>query len=155
MIEVSVATAMVALFIAGLMMMNSNLLTLLRGAQENVSASQFLQERVEQMRIANWLQITDATYLAEDLVTTAAASAAGLKSPTETITVSAYPARAGVAKAEVIRGPAGIRTVSSNPSLKDERMVRVDIRVVWRGTPRNRERVRMTTALLAKGGIAK
>src|SRR6187397_1388539 len=85
-IETTLAVTMLALFIAMLMVMNSNVMGLLRNSKDNVAASQALQERIEQMRIANWLQITDADYLATTLLAAQNDSAAKLQNPVEKIT---------------------------------------------------------------------
>jgi hypothetical protein len=156
-LETAVAVAMSGLFISTLLAMSSNALGLLRTAKDNVSASQALQERVEKMRIANWLQITDGNYLANTLLASNSDSASGLSNPIETITVTAY--RAGGAEPTVcagaIRRNGATQIAVLNPALKDERMVRVDVSLTWRGFPRNRPRARATTALIAKGGITK
>lgn len=154
-LETAIAIGMVSLFVSALMVMSSNVLGLLRTAKDNVSASQALQERIEQMRIANWLEITDASYLAETLLATGTDSSGSLAITVETITVSAYPPKAGFASAQVVRQNNATQIVSSNASLKDERMVRVDLQLSWQGFPRKRQRLRATTALIAKGGIAK
>ena len=154
-IETTLAIAMLALFISMLMVMNSNMLGLLRTSKDNVSASQALQERVEQMRIANWLQITDADYLANNVFATGTGSTASLAGPVETITISAYPPKTGSTAAQLIRKDNATRVVTSNSTLQDERMVRVDLSLTWQGFPRNRQRIRATTALIAKGGITK
>jgi uncharacterized protein (TIGR02598 family) len=154
-LETSVAIGMLGLFIAMLMVMNSNILGLLRNSKDNVAASQALQERVEQMRIANWLQITDATYLSGTLFAAPGESAQALPGIVEKITVSAYPPKTGSLPAQVVRSNNATQIIKSNDLLKDERMVRVDLELTWKGFPRNRSRIRATTAIIAKGGITK
>lgn len=156
-LEAAVAVAIAGVFLSTLLAMSSNLLGLLRTAKDNISATQAMQERVERLRIANWLQITDASFLANALMATPSESTSGLGNPVETITVTAY--RNGVAdptvRAVVVRQNGGTRIVALNAALKDERMVRVDLDLRWEGFPRNRARQRATTTLIAKGGIAK
>ena len=156
-VEVTVAVAMAGLFISALTLMSSNILRLLRTAKDDVSASQALQERVEEMRIANWAQITDANYLANTLLSTASDSTGGLANPVETVTVTAYrPTGADpTIRARVIRQGNAATIVTSNSNLTNERMVRVDIDLSWKGYPRSRQRQRATTALIAQGGITK
>ena len=154
-IETTLAIAMLGLFIAMLLVMNSNVLGLLRSSKDNVSASQALQERVEQLRIVNWLQITDADYLANTLLATGTGSSNSLPGAMETLTVSPYPAKESSGKAQVMRRNNSTRLVGSNVDLKNERMVRVDLELAWEGFPKNRQRVRVATAVVAKGGITK
>jgi hypothetical protein len=153
-IETTLAIAMLGLFISMLLVMNSNVLGLLRNSKDNVSASQALQERVEQMRIANWVQISDTDYLKEKLLATSTGSASSLPDATETITVSAYPAKAG-ASVRVTRSKNAARIDSLNTALQQERMVRVDVELNWEGFPQKRRRTRVATAIIAKGGITK
>jgi hypothetical protein len=153
-VEAAVAIATVGSFVAALSLMGSSLLALLRSANDGATVNQAMQERVEQMRIANFLQITDASYL-QGALAAGSDSAKNLNSPTETITVSAYPAKAGSTPVQITRTNAGAQIVTSNPDLQNEKMVRVDISLAWKGFPRNRPRLHATTALIAKGGMAK
>lgn len=156
-VEVAVAVAIVGLFLSMLMVISSNLLGLLRTAKDDISASQALQERVEKMRIANWLQITDANYISTILLATGNDSTGSLADPVETITVTAYRASGTdpTISSEVIRQNKVNRVVKSHAALKDERMVRVDVNLTWRGFPGNRKRERAASAVIAKGGITK
>src|SRR5207302_6188487 len=119
-------------FVAAVMMMNANLLGIIKTAKESCSANQALQERVEQMRIANWAQITDANYIAANLLNTATGSSVGLPRLIETITVSS-PASASITPAKVTREGSNVRINSANPNLLTERMVRVDLKLTWQG----------------------
>lgn len=156
-VEVAVAVAVVGLFLSMLMVISSNLLGLLRTAKDDISASQALQERVEKMRIANWLQITDAAYINTVLLATSSESTGSLADPIETITVTAYRASGTepTISTEVTRQNKVNKIVKTNIALKDERMVRVDVTLKWKGFPKHRARHRATTAIIAKGGITK
>lgn len=153
-IETTLAIAILGLFITMLLVMNSNVLGLLRNSKDNVSASQALQERVEQMRIANWVQISDTDYLKDKLLATPTGSASSLPDATETITVSAYPAKTG-SPVRVTRAKNATRVDSLNTTLQAERMVRVDVELTWEGFPQKRRRTRVATVIIAKGGITK
>jgi Tfp pilus assembly protein PilV len=152
--EVSVATALVGLFVSALVLMGSNLLSVLRSTKENANASQLLQERVEQLRIGNWLQITDASLVASKFLAADADSAGGFTLPVETVTIEAYPPN-GTPAARIVRKNHNTVVVVANPNLKNERMVRVDVNLSWLGTPNQRPRSRATSTLIAKGGTSK
>jgi hypothetical protein len=155
-IEANAATAMVGIFVSGVMVMNSNLLNVLKSSKESAAANQALQERVEQMRIANWVQITDSNYVAQQILNTATSSAVGLPALVETMTVSPYTALTGTtAPVKVSRAGSTASIQCSNPQLQNERMVRVDINLVWESGQDKRQRVRATSVLIAKGGITK
>ena len=134
-VEVTVAVAMAGLFISALTLMSSNILRLLRTAKDDVSASQTLQERVEEMRIASWGQITDAAYPANTLLSTAPDSTGGVANPVETVTVTAYRSTGAdpTIRARVSLQNNSALIITSNSNLKDERMVRVDIDLSWKG----------------------
>ena len=154
-IETTIGMALAALFLTGLMVARVNMMGLLQRAKENASASQLVQQRVEEMRIANWLQITDATFISGTLMTKASESAAGLTAPVETLTVAEYPPITGQVPVRVKRSANGVQIVSQNTALKDCRMVRVDFDLTWTGIPGQRARARSSSVLIAKGGISK
>lgn len=153
-IESNVATVMVGTFIAGILTMDSNLFGLIKNARESASANQSLQERVEQMRIANWAQITDANYLATKLMNTATSSAVGLSTPVEVLTVTPYPAKS-ITAAQVTRQGSAATINSTDAALLSESMVRVDLTLTWKGNPDQRVRTRSSSVLIAKGGVSK
>ena len=144
---------MVSTFVAAVMVMDANVLGLIKTGKETTSANQALQERVEQMRIANWVQITDASYVSTNLLNTATGSAVGLPGVTETLTVSSATSPS-LTPAKVTRSGNSVQVNTSNSALQNERLVRVDVKLVWNGMDR-RQHTRSTCALIAKGGIAK
>ena len=81
----------VSVFFIALYALNSRCLLILNSGREAVAAQQALQDRVEQLRSCTYAQITNASYLQSSLLCTATNSSANLSSPTETVTVNAYP----------------------------------------------------------------
>lgn len=157
-VEAVFAAALIAFFLASVFALNSQGLSILRSARESASASQILQERVEQLRIANWQQVTDSSYLLGNGFYGKRGDAAdGLANLTETTRVSLFdPDTLQVdPNADQIfvarRGGQSILN-SDNPDLTNERMVRIDVSVMWTGTG-DRARVRETTLLMSQGGI--
>src|SRR5713101_5649180 len=53
-VECTIATAVSALFLGSLFLMNSSAMDTIQLARESACASQVLQQRVQSMRIANW-----------------------------------------------------------------------------------------------------
>jgi hypothetical protein len=137
-----------------MIVVSSHVLGLFRSSQATIAANQTLQERMELIHTANWLQITDANYLATEFLSTDAKPTAGLTQPIETLTISAYPEKPGMV-ARLVRENHVTRVLVSNPLLKNERMVRVDLTLRWQGFPGNRERTRMTTSLVSRTGSIK
>src|SRR3712207_5115098 len=67
-LETSIAACTAAMFLGSLFTMNITAMKNIRVAREASSASQVLQQRVEAMRIANWHQITDPTWVSSNLL---------------------------------------------------------------------------------------
>ena len=155
-VEANVAVAICIVTLGGCFAANANCLGMLRSANESAAASQSLQERVEQMRIANWVQITDSEYLKTNLVASPTASARSLGDCTETLTLTAYPPPAGVSTSMKIRRTNGLVSVDSNaPNLKNSAMVKAEWTLSWKTAGKETLRTRTGAALVANGGIVK
>jgi hypothetical protein len=154
MVEANIAIALVGSFISGMAVVNGSLLGMLKSMKESSASTQALQERVEQMRIANWPQITSATYVSGSLMNTSTASSNALADAVETITISAYPDPTVTAAVKVKRQGGSTQVVSANSELDDQRMVQLQVELTWTGAEK-RPRTKATTALIAKGGISK
>ncbi len=153
-LETMSAIGMVGAFIAILIVVSSSVLNLLRTSKDNVSASQVLQERAEQLRLTSWGQLTNASRLATDVLSSETASTSGLSTPIETVVISPYPAKSGFTPGKVVRKNGAATVVSSNAALENERIVRVDVTLTWSGFPKKRDRTRAATVLIAKGSSA-
>src|SRR5438067_11117433 len=89
-IECTIATAISALFLGSLFLMNSSAMDTIQMARESACASQVLQQRIESMRIANWHQVTDANWLLANLINADASGATQLTNISETLTLVPY-----------------------------------------------------------------
>src|SRR5256714_7826351 len=89
-IECTSATAVSALFLGSLLLVNSSAMDTIQMARQSACASQVLQQRIEAMRIANWHQVTDANWLLANLLNTDAPGANQLKNCSETLTLVPY-----------------------------------------------------------------
>ena len=168
-VEASVAGAIIILFLTSLFALNSTVMRLLGSAAETASASQNLQQRIEQVRLANWTQITDPAWVQINLLGTQTDASVNLPGLQETLTVTPYvsPSTSAVAaKAAalppppftVTRSPAGAVTVSpagyaSSAAMASQEMVQVDLTLSWPGW--NRQRTRALTTLVSRWGISK
>lgn len=148
----SLAIATVTL--TGIMTMSSQALTLVWSTRQSSAATLCLQERVEQLRIATWKQISDSTYLTGAFLNTVPNSAAPLAGLVETITVSAYPGTTGATPIVVERSGTTTRVVSDNASIASESLARIDLQVAWNGDG-GRRRTRESVAVVAKTGISR
>ena len=89
-IETAVAAALITLFLSSIFLLNSLVLRMLRSGNESATASQLLQARAEQIRMANWLDVTNAGYLPNTLLPQQPATAINLSTLTETVSVGPY-----------------------------------------------------------------
>jgi len=151
-LETMAAVAMVGSFIAIIITMSSNLLGLLRTSKDNISASQSIQQRVEQLRLLSWAGINDPQRIAEDILAFPTPSSTGLAAPIETVTVSPWPAEAGFVPAKAVRDKGVVTVVSTNSNLMSRLLVRVDVSLTWSGFPKKRDRARATSFLVAHPG---
>src|SRR5947208_15246204 len=89
-VECTIATAVSALFLGSLFLMNSSAMDTIQLARESACASQVLQQRVESMRIANWHQVTDTNWLKTNLLNIEAPGASQLTNMSETLRLVPY-----------------------------------------------------------------
>jgi Tfp pilus assembly protein PilV len=154
-IEAAIAAAVCALFLGSLFGLNTSTMETIKMAREAACASQVLQQRIEAMRIANWHQITDATWIQANLLNTDAAGSNGLKSPSETLTLIPYGSSSTSATQLSRTHGSAATIITENPSLLTESAVKVIWTVDFTGAPNDRASSRQTVAILAKGGVAK
>ena len=164
MLEAGVAGAVVTIFLASLFVLNSDMMHLLRAATETANASQDLQQRVEQVRLANWNQITDPNWVQTTLFNTKTDASINLPGLTETLTVTPYTAPSSTPVASVpgpftvTRNADGTCAVtpagySATAMLGQQEMVRIDLSVVWPSL--SRTRTRSLTSMVSRWGISK
>lgn len=153
-IECTIATAISALFLGSLFLMNSSAMDTIQMARESACASQVLQQRIESMRIANWHQVTDANWLSGNLLNTDAPGANLLKNVSETLTLVPYGSST-VGNTQLTRTSGVVSTVSNNSALLAESAVKIIWTVSYTAAPNDRPISRQIVAILAKGGVAK
>ncbi len=167
-VEAAVAGAIIILFLTSLFALNSTVMRLLGAAAETSSASQDLQQRVEQVRLANWSQITSPPWVQANLLGTPTDASVNLPGLQETLTVTPYvspssapaPATATAPPAAftVTRNALGTVTVTpagyaSSAAMANQEMVQIDLTITWPGW--NRQRYRALTTLVSRWGISK
>jgi len=173
-VETAVAGALLTLFLASLFSLNSLAVRMLHSATETVNASQELQTRVEQVRLANWLQITNSAsfcaLMAGQLTDAAIDTGAMLPGMVEYITVAPVNLPAGkVVNLTPTSGtptapPGGFvvtcsgynataATDSGAATLPDQEVVQVNITITWPSW--GRQRTRSACTLVSKWGISK
>lgn len=153
-IEASIAACTSALFLGSLFTMNVTSMKTLRTAREAAAASQVLQQRVETLRIANWHQITNPTWIKDNVLNTNASGTDSLKGITETLTLIPYGSGA-TGNTQLVRSDTGTQITSTNSTLLAEGAVKVVWTVAYTGSVRSEAITRQAVAIVAKGGVAK
>lgn len=153
-VECTIATAISALFLGSLFLMNSSAMDTIQMARESACASQVLQQRIESMRIANWHQVTDANWLLANLLNTDAPGSNQLKNVSETLTLVPYGSST-VGNTQLTRANSAVSIVSNNTALLSENAVKIIWTVNYTAVPNDRTISRQIVAILAKGGVAK
>src|SRR5437762_12719771 len=123
-IECTIATAISALFHGSLFLMNSSAMDTIQMARESACASQVLQHRIGSMRIANWHQVTDANWLATNLLNTDTPGANQLRAVSETLTLVPYGSST-VGNTQLTRTNGSVSIVSTNSALLGENAVKI------------------------------
>ncbi len=153
-LETSIAACTAALFLGSLFTMNITGMKTIRTAREASSASQVLQQRVEAMRIANWHQITNPTWVSGNLLNNTAAGSENLKHMSETLTLVPHEGTT-TANTQIVRTGNSTQVVNHNTNLLKERALKVIWTVTYSGGMNAQTTTRQTVAIISKGGVAK
>lgn len=154
-VEVLVAAGVAAVGFMAVLFLNMSNLRTVKSARQSNAATLCLQERAEQLRLADWRKITNPVYLRDTLLANSTRSAAPLSEISEKITVTAFPDEAAAQQLVVVRNTNGNRVVLvSGDGLATQRLAKVDLQVNWKGSD-GRSRTRATTTLMANGGISR
>jgi Tfp pilus assembly protein PilV len=154
-VEATIALCIGSLAVGGGMALNQQQLRLVKSSRESNGASQALEERVEQLRIATWRQITDVEYLKSAYFGTKPKSATALGELNERISVTAFPDAQACTGILIEKEPSGqIRTLLSGSGLSEQRLAKVTVTTVWRGKD-SRTRTRELATVISNGGISR
>ena len=155
-LEIVVSMGVVVLFLSGVFLMNTQVLSLLRGSLESTASLRVLNDRAEHLRASTWSQITTASYHSGSVLFLPPDSAEGLAGLTETIQVTAHLAPpSSIAPITVQRDRAGTVTTTSAGStqLAAEPSVRVDLTASWIAKG-GRQKMRQLSLFFGEGGIS-
>ncbi len=150
--EAVVAVAIIAVSLGAMMTLNGNQLRLVKVGRDTNSASLVVQERVEKLRTLAWPDLADSSHMAESYLDVQAKAAPILNEVTEKIVISPYPAGTATPM-ELQKDPgSATRIINSGSGLMDEKLVRVDLTLGWKGSD-GLAHTRAVSTLLAKSGV--
>jgi len=152
-VESMVTVALTAMFLGSVFTMSVSSMDAIRCAKEYTAACQVLEQRIESLRIANWQEVTNADWVAANVLNTDALGAAPLKNLSETLTLVPYGGTT-VGNTTLTRSGGNTTIVGSIPLLTENA-----VKVIWTlnftGAPNNRAVTRQLVTILAQGGVAK
>ena len=149
------ASVLLVVFLTSLFALNSTVMRMLRSAGESAAASQEAQARVEQVRLANWPQVTNSTWVRDVLLSqmrTDAILSNDLPGMTERM--EGWRTGATIPAYSVTRDSAGLVQTNTTADLSTESLIYIHVIVSWNswgGRPRSRE---LVTAV-SRWGISK
>ena len=162
-LETMVSSALLMLFLTSLFALNSTVMRMLRSATETADASQELQCRVEQIRLANWTQVTSADSMGK-LLRKETDATLDLPDVVETLLVRPYsfdqPEQAPAFKLQrapdktISTAPDGPAATGRDLSKPDVGMIRCDVTVTWRSWG-GRTRTRTLSTVVSRMGVSK
>ena len=149
-LETIIAMVIVAIFLSGLHLTNSQVMSQVRGSLESGAALRLLSGRREQVRASTWTQMTDVNFLQTTLLAEEPDSCAELGSVVETIELNAPL----VPPVTLSRLPSGTVQVvnAGDGTMKDQLSVRVELTASWTGKG-GHAHTRQVSLIVAQGGL--
>lgn len=148
------ACAVICLFLAGTFTANSESMSVLRMGRDEAGASQVLQQRIEQLRIANWQAITHPSWIRDNILNKDADGSVNLQGVVESVSITPYNGLT-TAPNQFTRTSGAAAANGMNLSLLAESAIKVTWSVTWSGLPKGRIHTRQNVAILGLGGVAK
>ena len=147
-VEVLVATLLLASFFASLFEANALCLRFVAASKQSVAAIEAVQARAEVFRNLRFTDLTTTSYV-QNLLTTAANTSDFAKSATEVVKISAYPTANGVTK--MTRAMNGTVSLDSTATSLGSTLVKVDITQSWTAVLGGRPRTEQTSIIISNG----
>ena len=149
-VEVLVATLLLASFFASLFEANAVCLRFIAASKQSVGAIEAVQARAEVFRNLAFSDLTTTSFV-QNLLATAANTSDFAKSATEVVKISAYPTANGVT--QMTRTPDGTVSPDSTPppGSPTPTLVKVDISQSWTQVLGGRQRTEQTSLIISNG----
>lgn len=144
-----------ALALGGAFLLDSYHLRVVKNTRESSAASLSLDERVEQLRIATWQQITNSEYLKQSYFATVPKSISPLDGYSERISIAAWP-QPEVCQPLTVEKKKGAsaQVLSAGAGLEDQRVAKIDVHISWKSSG-GRIRTREMTTIISNAGISR
>ena len=147
-VEVLVATLLLASFFASLFEANAVCLRFIAASKQSVGAIEAVQARAEVFRNLAFTDLTTTSYV-QNLLATAANTSDFAKSATEVVKISAYPTANSVT--QMTRAMNGTVNLDSTATGLGSTLVKVDISQSWTAVFGGRQRTEQTSLIISNG----
>jgi len=149
-VEVLVATLLLASFFASLFEANAVCLRFIAASKQSVGAIEAVQARAEVFRNLAFSDLTTTSYVQSLLQTTPANISDFVKSATEVVKISEYPPTTNPFTKRT-RLPDGTITPDSTNTSLGTPLVKVDISQTWTAVLGGRQRTEQTSLIISNG----
>ena len=147
--------AIVAIFLSGLHLTNSQVMSQVRASLESSAALRVLTGRTERVRAATWSQLTDPSFLQTTLLAESPDCGEVLGNLVENLEINAHTAPAGTVQ-PILLTRAGTGAVvivyPGDGTMPNQPAVRVELTALWSGKS-GRARTRQVSLVIAQGGL--
>jgi len=151
-VETMMAVTLVAVFFVSIFEVNGLCLHYIKSSKNNVAALQGVQDRLEQLRNLSFANLTSASYLQSLMATPANGSEFLARSPTEIVTLSAYPApNASNTQITLSAGGSSATINSTDSNLVNAKLMRVNVTYTWTEVFGGRSRSEQSETIISAG----
>ena len=148
-VEVLVATLLLASFFASLFEANAVCLRFIAASKQSVGAIEAVQARAEVFRNLAFSDLTTTSYVQNSILNNPANTSDFAKSATEVVKISAYPTANGVT--QITRAMGGTVNLDSTATSLGSTLVKVDVSQSWTQVLGGRQRTEQTSLIISNG----
>lgn len=152
--EAVIAVAISAICLGGVMVLNAQQLKLVRNTRQANAVSMALEDRVEQLRLTAWANLTDTAWLENHVFDKLPDCAQFLPNYTEIVTLTPWGETSDARMEVVNKADGGFSVVSDGATMAKQRQGRIDVVVRWEGADK-RMRERSYATIISNGGITR
>ena len=151
-VETLVAASLIVGFFASIFEVNGICLRYIQSSKNNVAALQGVHDRLEQLRNLSFSSLTSASTIQTLMASPANSSEFLARSPTEVVTVSAYPTPdASNTKITLSPGASSATINTTDSNLSNATLVKVNVTYTWTEALGGRSRSEQSETIISAG----
>jgi Tfp pilus assembly protein PilV len=151
-VETLVAVSLVVSFFVSIFEVNGICLRYIKSSKNNVAALQGVHDRIEQLRNLSFSSLTSASAVQSLMASAANSSEFLARSPTEVVTLSAYPTP-DASNTQITLSPGGSSATinTTDSSLSSATLVKVNVTYTWTEALGGRSRSEQSETIISAG----